>query len=95
MQILVNYLITFSAQFLKIGMYSIVAVTDFSVTPERGLVIDFPHPITTIYHKFFIRNPLAGRINYFAYFEPLKSISWIAIGIFAISTPPFLYFVTQ
>ncbi len=66
------------------------AATDFTVTQERSTVMTFAQPITRIYHSLFIRNP-ADQPNYVAYTEPLHFLTWAALGLLIVITPPFLY----
>ena len=73
---------------------SFLAVQGLSITLERSSVISFTQPLIYIYYQLFIKNPI-GTFNYVAYIEPLRTFSWIFIGIFCITTPPFLYLTTM
>ncbi|XP_059085839.1 glutamate receptor ionotropic, kainate 5-like [Tigriopus californicus] len=67
-----------------------MAITDFTVTVERSLVITFAEPITQIYHSLFIKNP-TGTPHYMAYVEPLHWMVWGTLGLLILFTPPVLY----
>ena len=66
------------------------AVTDFTVTMDRSLVISFAEPITQIYHSLFIQNP-TGNLNFMAYIEPFYWTTWLFLVFFICATPPILY----
>ena len=70
------------------------AASDFTVTRARSEVISFALPITQIYHSLFIQNP-SGTFNYMAYFEPLHYLTWIAVLIFCLVTPPFMFLTAK
>ncbi|XP_059085628.1 glutamate receptor 2-like [Tigriopus californicus] len=67
-----------------------MAVTDFTVTVERSLVISFTEPITQIYHSLFIKNP-TGTPHYTAYIEPLHWMVWLTLAFFIFFIPLILY----
>ena len=80
--------------YCEILFFVSLAATDFTVTQERSEVMTFAEPITEIYHSMFIKNP-AGRPNYTAYSEPFHYMSWVAVGILVLITPPFLFFAAR
>ena len=61
---------------------------------ERAQIITFAEPITQVYNSFFIKNPLES-YNYTAYLDPLHYMSWVAILVVILITPPFLYPVNK
>ena len=68
----------------------LLAVASFTVTKARSNVITFATPIVQIYHAVFIKNPL-GTFNFKAYFETLKYMSWLFVGLFCILAPTSLF----
>ena len=70
------------------------AISPFLVTLERSQVVSYSHPVGDVYHTFFIKNP-TDTFNMAAYTNTLTGLAWIAIGLFCIICPVFMYLATQ
>ena len=82
-----------SRKFLpKILTFSGVAA--LSLSEARIQAVSFSLPITEYHFELYIKNP-ANSINYKAYIEPLDSKLWILIGMFTLTTPIFMFFITK
>ena len=55
----------------------------FSVSIPRTKVVTFSYTIEESYTTLFLKNP-SGTFNFKAYFDPLRSMSWIFVGLFCI-----------
>ena len=83
--------------FKKTKLSSIIfvtATTDFSVTVERSIVIDYSAPLSEFYNSLFIKSP-AESYNYVAYLEPMHWFTWLILLVFISLAPPFLYLTTR
>lgn len=78
----------------KHPLYFFTAVTDFTITKERGRVMTFSTPLDQIYHVVVIRNPLST-YHFEAYTLPLTNMTWLILLTWIIVTPPVLFIVSR
>ena len=75
-------------------MFSLTAVTDFTITKERSRVITFSHPLDQIYYVVVIRNPV-NTYHFEAYTSTLADTTWLMLLVWMIATPPVLFIVSR
>lgn len=71
-----------------------VALAPFSITPERGAVVDFTKPFMTKGTSVVVRKPERS-VWPFQFLSPLSKIVWIAIFLSFIFVGFFLFAVTR
>ena len=67
----------------SICSYAFSAVSDLFITMLRSAAIQFSKPVSQGHNRLFIKNP-TGYFNIKAYFEPIRDLAWIGIGLFCL-----------
>ena len=64
-----------------------IGVTSFTISLVRSQAVSFVNPLANGRMTYFMKNPKEGAINYQAYTEPLRNLTWLSIGVFCVILP--------
>ena len=67
-----------------------LGVTEMTRTMSRRQVISFSSTIREAHYKLFIKSS-AEAYNFYAYIHPMQDSFWMALSVFCIMTPFFLF----